>query len=270
MLTGRRHVDGNKRSLLYRSAGLVSGSGAIPVKFPMSSVLNKVFGLIPAAGSGVRSGAAGPKQFMLLRGQPVLAHALRALLSDPRVERAYVVLAPDDQRFAALDWGEFGARLMPLYCGGASRCASVANGLAVISGHASPNDWVMVHDAARPCVPAADIRSLIGTLEGHPVGGLLATPVADSLKQADQDGLHVLRSVDRQGVWQALTPQMFRAGILDRALKAALGAGLEPGDEAAAVEALGANIRLVRGSRGNMKITYPEDFDLAARLLGPA
>ena len=227
----------------------------------------RIYALVPAGGSGSRAGHDEPKQFRLLQGETVLAHALRPLAAEPRIDAVFVVLSPADRHFRSIDWSGFGERLVPLYCGGSSRAATVANGLAAIADTVELEDWVLVHDAARPCLPREDVSRLIDRLEQDPVGGLLAVPVADTLKAGDGED-QVARTVPREGLWQALTPQMFRMGLLLRGLEAAREAGRDPGDEAAAIESLGLSPRLVRGWRGNIKITYGEDFDLAERLLG--
>jgi len=151
--------------------------------------------------------------------------------------------------------------------GGAHRSASVRNGLAALQQRAKPDDWVLVHDAARPCVPPQDIERLVSRLEFHPVGGLLAAPAADTLKFAGDAG-QVARTVDRSGFWRALTPQMFRYRRLCEALDAAAAAGRAPTDESQAIEWLGDQPLLVEGSAANIKITSPEDLLIAAALLG--
>jgi 2-C-methyl-D-erythritol 4-phosphate cytidylyltransferase len=228
---------------------------------------SSVYALVPAAGAGSRVGSAAPKQFASLCGQPVLAHALRALLGETRIVTAFVVLSPDDHLFREHDWKEFGPRLAPLYCGGATRSASVANGLAAIADVVELDDWVLVHDAARPCLQTADVGLLIDKVRDDEIGGLLATPVADTLKLGGEDQ-RVSRTIERTGLWQALTPQMFRMGILLRALESARAAGVETTDEASAIERLGGRARLVQGSRSNVKITFAEDIELAAKILG--
>jgi len=230
---------------------------------------SKLYALIPAAGAGTRAGGAEPKQFASIAGQPVLAHTLRALLGEERVLLAFVVLSPEDRRFAAWDWSEFGERVAPLYCGGATRARSVANGLAAMADTLDLEDWVLVHDAARPCLRPADVARLVDAVADDEVGGLLATPLADTVKKAGGD-LRVERTVDREGLWSAMTPQMFRMGRLLQALDSALAAGVDITDEAGAMERLGWRARLVQGARSNIKITFAEDLEAAARLLGVA
>lgn len=196
----------------------------------------------------------------------MLWHAIRAVCV-PRVESVFVVLAPGDSLFARQDWSAFAGRLEPLYCGGGSRRDSVYNGLVATSGTLEADDWVLVHDAARPCLAAQDVRNLIRECEGDAIGGLLALPAADTVKQAAKDEGGVVRvgaTLDRSQLWLAQTPQMFRAGLLAEALQ---GAAAGVTDEASAVEALGLKPRLVTGSRDNLKVTYPEDFAVAESIL---
>jgi 2-C-methyl-D-erythritol 4-phosphate cytidylyltransferase len=220
------------------------------------------FGLIPAAGSGARMGEALPKQYLELAGQPMLAHAVRALLAAPQIETVFVVLTPGDPYFRAIEWGADAARIAPLYCGGATRRDSVLNGLVAASSLLEPDDWVLVHDAARPCLALAELSRLIATVSDDGVGGLLAVPVADTLKRADGAG-RVGATESREGLWQAQTPQMFRHGVLIEALSKAG----QVTDEASAVEQLGLKPLLVEGARGNFKVTYPADIAMAAGML---
>jgi 2-C-methyl-D-erythritol 4-phosphate cytidylyltransferase len=222
----------------------------------------RLFGLIPAAGSGARFGAAVPKQYVEIAGHPMLVHAVRALAAHPDIEVVFVVLAIDDQRFAKIDWTAFGSRVAPLYCGGPTRRASVHNGLIATADTIDPDDWVLVHDAARPCLDPEALARLIDTVAGDSVGGILAVPVADTLKRAGDDG-RVTGTEPRAGLWQAQTPQMFRHGVLLQAL----GAAGEVTDEAAAVESIGLAPRLVTGSPRNLKVTFPEEVAVAAALL---
>jgi len=220
------------------------------------------FGLVPAAGSGSRFGASGPKQYSRLAGKPMLYHAVERLLAAPEIEAVFVVLAPGDTEFRRHDWSAFGERLAPLYCGGASRRDSVLNGLIAAASLVDPNDWMLVHDAARPCLGRAELRRLIEEAGKDDVGGILAVPVADTLKRAD-DEQRVLATEPRDGLWRAQTPQMFRHGMLMRALRDSVHAT----DEAAAVEALGYKPKLVEGSTKNLKVTFASDLDIAEGLL---
>jgi 2-C-methyl-D-erythritol 4-phosphate cytidylyltransferase / 2-C-methyl-D-erythritol 2,4-cyclodiphosphate synthase len=219
--------------------------------------------VMPAAGSGRRFGAATPKQYQRLGERCVIEHALAPFLEDPQCIGVVVALDAGDTRFGTLPV----ARDVRVTCvqGGARRCDSVRKGLDAIG--ADEAAWVLVHDAARPCVSAAEICALLAACAHDAVGGLLAVPVADTLKRADET-LRVIKSPPRAGLWRALTPQMFRLGLLRRALRAAHEAGREPTDEAQAVEWLGEAPRLVTGSPGNLKITTTAELTLAAAVLG--
>ena len=214
------------------------------------------YALIPAAGAGTRMAGDAPKQYLSLAGKPMLWHAARALCV-PAVETVFVVLTPGDERFAACDWSALGGRIEPLYCGGATRRDSVYNGLVAAMAAVDADDWILVHDAARPCLPRADLERLIAECEGDAIGGILALPVAETVKR-------VAKSEDRSQLWLAQTPQMFRVGLLAQALHGAKG---EVTDEASAIEQLGLQPRLVAGSRRNIKVTYPEDLAIAEAIL---
>ena len=229
----------------------------------MTSV-SRAHALIPAAGAGVRVGGPIPKQYLDLAGRPLLWHALSALCGHPRIEQVFLVLAPGDVLFGRHDWRDFAGRLTPLYCGCQTRVASVFNGLLAARDAMSEHDWILVHDAVRPCVRAAEIDRLLAKLGEEDTGGLLAVPLADTLKRASPDG-HVVRTESREQLWLAQTPQMFRYRLLLEALRRA-----DPGtvtDEASAIEALGLKPRLVMGDTRNIKVTYPEDLALARSIL---
>jgi 2-C-methyl-D-erythritol 4-phosphate cytidylyltransferase len=222
--------------------------------------------LIPAAGSGARLPGGRPKQYAALAGRPMLWHALRAVCVPP-VEKVFVVLAPDDGEFAQQDWSEFEGRIGPLYCGGRLRRESVYNGLIASRDAWDADDWMLVHDAARPCLPLADLRTLISEGSNDAIGAILAVPAADTLKKAARDeagGQRVQSTEDRTQIWLAQTPQMFRAGLLVQALQRARG---EVTDESSAIEQLGLRPRLVAGSRENIKVTWPEDLAMAESIL---
>ncbi len=223
-----------------------------------------IYALIPAAGSGSRMGAEIPKQYQMLAGKPLIAHAIGTLCAHPRVRAAFVVLAPGDTYFGGHDWSAHRGRLETLFCGGATRAASVFNGLVAMADVVESDDWVLVHDAARPCLDAVLIDRLCGELADDNVGGLLAVPVADTLKR--DDGNHrVTETVSREKLWQAQTPQMFRYRLLLEALRSA-----KPGsvtDEASAIEQLGLHPKLVPGSSRNLKVTFPDDALIAENIL---
>jgi 2-C-methyl-D-erythritol 4-phosphate cytidylyltransferase len=225
-------------------------------------MLSRYYGLIPAAGLGARLGASDPKQYADISGRPMLYYALAALLAEREIAGAFVILAPADKFFREHDWSAFGERVAPLYCGGATRRDSVFNGLIAAADELEPDDWVLVHDAARPCLATQDVRRLIDAVKDDEVGGILAMRVTDTLKRGD-DEHRIVATEPREGLWQAQTPQMFRYGLLLRALRAAP----HVSDEAAAVEAIGLMPRLVQGSIRNIKVTYESDLDLAALIL---
>lgn len=218
--------------------------------------------LVPAAGIGKRMGSSIPKQYLLLAGRPVIVHALITLLEHPRIAGVVVAIGAEDEWWPLVAARLTVAKQLLVVTGGAERCHSVLNGLEALREQGAPNDWVLVHDAARPCLTAGDLDRLLAELADDPVGGLLAIPVRDTLKQADAAG-RVATTVDRSQFWHALTPQMFRLGMLHQALCAALARGLLVTDEAAAMEAAGFVPRLVEGRADNLKITRPEDLALA-------
>jgi 2-C-methyl-D-erythritol 4-phosphate cytidylyltransferase len=215
--------------------------------------------LLPAAGVGTRMEAGVPKQYLPIHGRPMLWHALQVFERHPRIGRVHVVLSPADDWWSAHDWSGL-AKLSVLRCGGATRAQSVLNGLRAIASEVSAEDWVLVHDAARPCLSAALLDRLLEALSDDPVGGILAVPVADTLKRAG-DGGCIAETVPRAGIWGAQTPQMFRHGLLLRAMERA---GPDVTDEASAVEALGLAPRLVESERSNLKVTFPDDLEVAA------
>ncbi len=228
--------------------------------------LPRCFALVPCAGIGLRAGVGGPKQYAVLSGLPVVAHALAALAEVRRLTATLVVLAPDDTRFEDC---------VPAFAGwlsrrgGATRAATVAGGLQELRDRgALDTDWVLVHDAARCLLRPAWVDRLIDVCLDDAVGGLLALPLADTLKDEDaQRSGRAAKTVPRAGKWAAQTPQMFRLGLLQRALQAAAEAGADITDEASAIEHLGLEPRLVPGDMENLKVTWPADFDLARRLL---
>jgi len=224
------------------------------------------YALIPAAGSGSRIAGALPKQYLPLAGKPMLWHAVAAVCRPP-VETVFAVLTPGDADYAGCDWSAFAGKLEPLYCGGKSRRDSVYNGLVAAMAEVNADDWILVHDAARPCLPPSDLARLYEECRNDEIGGILALPAADTVKRAAKDesgALRVAGTENRDLLWLAQTPQMFRAGLLVQALRQARGAVT---DEASAVEQLGLKPRLVSGSRENLKVTYPEDVAIAQAIL---
>lgn len=235
---------------------------------PLAPAARPCHALVPCAGTGTRAGADGPKQYVRIAGASLVAHTLRALGAVPAITAIWVVLAPDDTGFdeavpAAL---RASARVRVVRCGGATRAETVAAGLAAMrASGAAEDDWVLVHDAARCLVRPAWIEGLIDACRADAVGGLLALPLADTLKEADR--ARVVRTIDRRGKWLAQTPQMFRIGALQAAL---VSAGPQVTDEASAIEATGASPLLVAAPMENFKLTWPADFELAERLLRTA
>ncbi|WP_028453415.1 2-C-methyl-D-erythritol 4-phosphate cytidylyltransferase [Chitinilyticum aquatile] len=224
----------------------------------------RALALLPAAGSGSRMNSATPKQYLDLNGKPLIWHTLAALHAVPALDRIVVVISAGDEWWGSYDWSVFD-RLSVLRCGGASRAESVQNGLAALLAAGEPaSDWVLVHDAARPCLEPALVSGMLATLADHPVGGILAVPVADTLKLAGV-GQAIARTHPRDGLWQAQTPQMFRLGLLAECLASGMGPDIT--DEASALEKAGYAPQLVMGSPWNLKVTYPQDVQLASLIL---
>jgi 2-C-methyl-D-erythritol 4-phosphate cytidylyltransferase len=231
----------------------------------------RFFALVPCAGSGSRSGAAGPKQYETLAGRALVLWTLEALARVAELDGTLVVLSPGDTQFAALATegdAEAASACWRANVGGATRAETVFAGLHdLLARGAREDDWVLVHDAARCLVRPESIRRLIADCRDDAVGGLLAMPVADTLKRSDAHA-RVGETVSRERIWAAQTPQMFRIGALRDALRAGFAqVGLAITDEASAIEATGQSPRLVRGDFENIKVTWPEDFALAERLL---
>jgi len=222
----------------------------------------RYYAIVPAAGSGSRFGSGRPKQYLNLLGHPLIHHTLAALVACPDIDRVWVVLSPEDSEWERYNWSELGPKLETLRCGGATRADSVSNGLKAAAMVAADDDWILVHDAARPCLSKEMLGALFDELADDPVGGILAVPVADTLKRADGEQ-RVAATEPRDGLWQAQTPQMFRYGLLHEALEKCR----EVTDEAGAIEALDLKPRLVRADATNLKVTYPADLALAAMIL---
>jgi 2-C-methyl-D-erythritol 4-phosphate cytidylyltransferase len=223
-------------------------------------MMKRCAAILPAGGYGTRFGTGRPKQFTLLCGRMLLVHAIQSLLQDTRVETVYVVLASGQH--TELDWSQWEGRVRPLAHAGETRAETVLNALNALHSELDPQDWVLVHDAARPCLSRIALARLLDTLMDDPVGGLLAVPVADTLKRQDGTG-HVLETVSRDALWGAQTPQMFRYGLLHQALRQSL----SHTDESSAMEAMGHAPLLVMGEPTNIKVTYPADLPLAEWIL---
>ena len=226
--------------------------------------LNKYWALVPAAGIGRRLGAKTPKQYVKLHDREVLAWTLQTLSALEFLEKIVLVLHPEDNYFATYLDQEFPDVL--LVTGGEERQDSVANGLEFLKELADDNDWVLVHDAARPCLLAEDVTKLVSSLKQDKVGGILASQVKDTLKRSD-DSLMVVDTLKRNEYWLAATPQLFRFSLLLDALTKAQESGLIATDEAAAIEALGLPVKIIEGRSDNLKITSHEDLVLAEFLL---
>lgn len=230
---------------------------------------DSLIAIVPAAGVGQRAGRPGapdiPKQYRLLAGQPMLRRAVHALLADARIAQVRVAVSAGDERAAPALAGL--PRTSWRACGGATRAATVAAALA--DSGARDDDWILVHDAARPGLPATALARLIDACLDDGVGGLLALPVADTVKSARSvsGAARVAATLDRNGLWLAQTPQMFRAGVLRAALRQAQAAGAEVTDEASAIEAAGHAPLLVPGDMRNFKVTWPDDFELMEKWL---
>ena len=223
--------------------------------------------VVPAAGRGSRFGAERPKQYLTLAGRTLLEHSLRAVLDHDDVDGVVVALSPDDSDWPG--WRDIGGKPVITCVGGAERADSVLAGLHALPATVNEEQWVLVHDAARPCLRARDLARLLAVGQADPVGALLAAPVRDTLKRADQVG-RSQATEPREWLWRALTPQLFRRGGLPRALEAALRAGLKVTDEAMAMERLGLRPCLVEGSEDNIKVTTASDLALAEFLLSSA
>lgn len=227
-------------------------------------VRGKLWVVVPAAGSGRRFGGERAKQYVELDGQPLLAHALQALLSHASIEGAVVVLAADDASWPG--WAELCGKPVLTCSGGATRAESVLAGLAALPESVRPDDFVLVHDAARPNLCAEDITKLIDAAATHADGAILAAPVRDTLKRAGDDAC-IASTEPRDRLWRALTPQAFRRDLLRRALESAQADAIVATDEAMAVERLGLHPALVEGREDNLKVTTPADLALAEFLL---
>lgn len=221
----------------------------------------KLWVLVPAAGAGRRMGAEIPKQYLPLAGKTVLEVTLEKLQAVPGIQEVVVALAEDDVFFSTLDCSRSVTRIV----GGAERADSVYQGLLWLKAKGRDSDWVLVHDAARPCVRVDNIQRLIDQTTAANCGGILAAPVADTLKKASST--HIAHTVSREHLWAAHTPQMFRLGDLYSALANAFGAEVLVTDEASAIEHAGGKVLLVADSRDNIKITQPEDLGLAEQIL---
>lgn len=220
------------------------------------------FAIIPAAGIGKRMGSSLPKQYAELAGKPVLQHTIERLRETQLFDAIVLAAQPNDGRAQAI------ASLFDniiLASGGAERVLTVRNALSELSDRAQPDDWVYIHDAARPCVRPDDILKLHQAILQDPIGGILALPMRDTVKQAQDH--RSIKTVDRSALWQALTPQAFRYGVLVEAINQAIAQKLPVTDDASALEFMGHAPLLIEGASDNLKITYPQDMLLAETIL---
>lgn len=220
--------------------------------------------IVPAAGRGSRFGGGTPKQYLTVAGLTLIEHSLKALLGHPEVDGVMVALSPDDPFWAG--WREMEGKPIYTCLGGAERADSVLAALQALPATLSEDQWVLVHDAARPCLRGDDLSRLIAIGQADPIGAILAAPVRDTIKRADLQ-LRSSMTEPREALWRALTPQMFRRGGLTRAMQSAMRVGVTVTDEAMAMERLGLKPRLVEGSEDNIKVTTPADLALAEFIL---
>ena len=223
----------------------------------------KIFAIIPAAGQGTRMGEAVPKQYIPVGGQPMMFHSISALASVGRIERVYVVLSPLDRHWGQHDWSAFPDKIEAIFAGGARRSESVLNTLLTLEKQIAKDDWVLVHDAARPCLSHELVEQFLDEVGDDQVGGLLAVPVADTIKSADENQ-RVAATIPRLNLWRAQTPQMFRYELLRKGLQQKPDAT----DESQAIESIGYNApRLVQGDDLNIKVTFAADLVLAEMIM---
>ena len=218
--------------------------------------------IIPAAGSGSRMGAEAPKQYLRLNGKSLIQHVIKVFDQATKINSIHIVLSEGDTHWRST-YLNLSGKAQAHHCGGETRAMSVLNGLHAIASQVDEDDWILVHDAARPGLSNLLLSQLINSLENDAVGGLLALPLADTLKRADSEQC-VAATLPRTGLWQAQTPQMFRYGTLKTALTDFKGAAT---DEAEAIEAMGLKPKLVNGELRNLKVTYPQDLAVLSALL---
>ncbi len=223
----------------------------------------RIWAVIPAAGIGLRYRSEIPKQYLSLCGMPVVLHSIDRLLEIKEIEEIFVVLSPEDTFWQNLDYVH---PKLKTTLGGSERSQSVSLALKELSCKAHEEDWVLVHDAVRPCVSQSDLQKLIETIRNDDTGGLLAYPLSDTIKEVD-DTLFVRKTISREELWSAMTPQMFKYGLLRKAYEETVLAGLSVTDEAGAIESLGLRPKIVQGEKANIKITHAEDMALAESII---
>lgn len=225
---------------------------------------DKVWVVVPAAGIGSRMQADRPKQYLLINNQPVIFHTLNRLINHPRIKGVIIALSVNDPYWPSLNlplnW--------PIYTtlGGAERAESVSNALQFLHSLTDKDPWVLVHDAARPCIRHSDIDAMFQQLQHDTVGGILGVPLTETVKRVDTNNT-IEATIDRSSLWRAVTPQMFRLKALSEALTHAKHANLKVTDEASAIEYMGSKPKMVEGHADNIKITLPQDLALAALFL---
>jgi 2-C-methyl-D-erythritol 4-phosphate cytidylyltransferase len=220
--------------------------------------------VVPAAGRGTRFGSETPKQYLTIAGRPLIEHSLRSLLAHPLVDGVMVALSPEDLNWGG--WREIFGKPVYTCVGGAERADSVLAALQALPAVVHEDRFVLVHDAARPCLRAVDLSRLLAMGEADPVGAILAAPVRDTIKRS-VNHRQIEATEPREQLWRAMTPQMFRRGGLTRAISSAMRAGIKLTDEAMAMECLGFKPMLVEGSEDNIKVTTPSDLALAEFIL---
>jgi 2-C-methyl-D-erythritol 4-phosphate cytidylyltransferase len=228
----------------------------------------KIWVIIPAAGVGKRMDSDIPKQYLVLNEKAVIEHTLDVFDKHELISEIVVAVSKGDEYWSSLEIKS--SKKNHKVNGGKERCDSVLNALKYLEGKAQDNDWVLVHDAARPCLRNEDLTLLIDTLQEHEVGGILAVPVRDTMKRSNDNSNNIKETVDRDGLWHALTPQMFRFKLLKDALETSLNKNEVITDEASAIELAGYQPELIEGHADNLKITRPEDLALAAFFLRQA
>ena len=223
----------------------------------------RIWAVIPAAGVGKRYSSDIPKQYLPLSGIPVLLHSINKLVKLDEIEEILVALNPEDTFWEKLNFSHPKVKVIH---GGLQRCNSVNNALEELSGRAKKGDWVLVHDAVRPCISDSDLKKITSLVIDEEVGGLLAFPILDTIKEVGEN-LDVQKTIPRGNLWSAMTPQIFRYEVLKQALEAAIMAGESVTDEASAIEAIGLTPRIIQGEKTNIKITHPSDMVLAESII---
>ena len=223
----------------------------------------RIWAVIPAAGVGERYSSDIPKQYLSLNGMPVLLHSINKFVKLDEIHEILVALNPDDEFWQKLNFSHPKVKTIN---GGPERCNSVNSALEELSGRAENGDWILVHDAVRPCISDFDLNKIIEMIHDEDVGGLLACPILDTIKEVG-DNLDVLKTIPREGLWSAMTPQIFRYELLKKALNAVLNSARSVTDEAKAIELIGLTPRIIEGDKTNIKITHPSDMVLAESII---